>query len=147
MFVNEWYGIVSFFSVFFLGMTSLMYTTCVGVRRSRCKVIKCCDCILCLREIMTKEEMIVDGIITHNEGEQRLREKEIELKLTQTKVQDNIEEPNYRYIKNRLFDDLRNLDSITSEIGYEVQSHRELVTDTLFKSKENCDIKNHENNV
>lgn len=85
MFVDEWYGLVTFFSVFFIGMTSLVYTTCVGVRRSRCNVIKCGDCILCLREIMTKDEMIVDGVITNKEGEQRLKEKELDLQLAQAK--------------------------------------------------------------
>lgn len=72
--MDQWYGVVALVSAAFAGLTSLVYTTCVGVRRSRCTLIRCGRCALCLREAMNAEEMRVDGEITRQEGEQRLRE-------------------------------------------------------------------------
>ena len=130
MFVDEWYGVVSFVSVFFFGMTSLVYTTCVGVRRSRCNVIKCGNCILCLREIMTKDEMLVDGVITNKEGEQRIKEKELELKITQAKQDKEqsqaIQEDETFSIENRLMNDLHNINAIVLEMKSNIISRNEI---------------------
>lgn len=130
MFVDEWYGVVSFISVFFFGMTSLVYTTCVGVRRSRCNVIKCGNCILCLREIMTKDEMLVDGVITNKEGEQRIKEKELELKITQAKhgkeQHQPIKEEQTFSIENRVLNDIHNINAIVLEMKSKMISNNEI---------------------
>lgn len=126
MFLDEWYGVVSLISVFFFGMTSLVYTTCVGVRRSRCNVIKCGNCILCLREIMTKDEMLVDGVITNKEGEQRIKEKELELRIAQAKQgQSPMKEEQTVSIENRLMNDLHNINTIVLEMKSNmISSHK-----------------------
>ena len=79
---------------------------------------------------MTKDEMLVDGVITNKEGEQRIKEKELELKITQAKQDKEqsqaIQEDETFSIENRLMNDLHNINAIVLEMKSNIISRNEI---------------------